>query len=66
MEVEQLPEIGKQYTVKATMVNVRTALPKKGVMAKAIKIIKNKKQVKILQLRGLGRNRKHYWARIEH
>ncbi|MCK5811091.1 MAG: hypothetical protein KAH00_08365, partial [Cocleimonas sp.] len=37
LDVEQLPEIGKHYAVKATMVNVRTALPKKGVMAKAIK-----------------------------
>ena len=65
LDVEQLPEIGKHYAVKATMVNVRTALPKKGVMAKAIKAIKNKMQVKVIQLRGLGRNRKHYWAKIE-
>jgi hypothetical protein len=48
------------------MINVRAALPKKGVMAKAIKAIKNKTQVKVLQLRGLGRNQKHYWAKIEH
>jgi hypothetical protein len=62
---QQLPEIGKHYAVKATMVNMRTALPKKGVMGKAIKAIKNKAEVKILQLRGLGRNQDHYWAKVE-
>ena len=66
LDIDQLPEIGKHYVIKATMVNVRTALPKKGVMGKAIKVIKNKVRVKILQLRGLGRNRDHYWARIKH
>ena len=65
LDVDQLPEIGKHYAVKATMVNLRATLPKKGVMGKAIKAIKNKVQVKITQLRGIGRNREHYWARIE-
>ncbi len=65
LDVEQLPKIGKRYAVKATMVNLRTTLPKKGVMGKAIKVIKNKAQVKIIQLRSIGRNREHYWARIE-
>ncbi len=65
LDVDQLPEIGKHYAVKATMVNLRATLPKKGVMGKAIKVIKNKVQLKIIQLRGLGRNREHYWARIE-
>ncbi|MCK5918941.1 MAG: hypothetical protein KAG34_10965, partial [Cocleimonas sp.] len=65
LEVEKLPEIGKHYTVKATMVNMRVALPKKGVMSKAIKAIKKKAQVKVIQLRSLGRNREHYWAKIE-
>lgn len=65
LDVDQLPDIGKHYAVKATMVNLRATLPKKGVMGSTIKVIKNKVQVKIIQLRGLGRNREYYWARIE-
>jgi hypothetical protein len=65
LDIEQLPEVGKYYAIKATMVNMRTALPKKGVMGKAIKAIKNKDEVKILQLRGLGRNQNYYWAKVE-
>jgi hypothetical protein len=48
------------------MVNVRDALPKKGKMGKAIKLLKHKAEIEILQLRGLGRNRDHYWAKIEY
>jgi hypothetical protein len=65
LEIEkQLPKIGEKYIIKATMVNVRDALPKKGLMGKTIKALKHKDTVKILKLRGLGRNRVHYWANI--
>lgn len=63
---KQLPTIGERYSIIATMVNVRDGLPKKGVMGKAMKALKNKETVKILQLRSLGRNRLHYWANIEY
>jgi hypothetical protein len=65
LEIEkQLPKIGEKYIIKATMVNVRNALPKKGLMGKTTKALKHKDIVKILKLRGLGRNRVHYWANI--
>ena len=63
---KELPKVGKQYAIQATMVNVRDALPKKGKMGKAVKLLRNKAEVKILQLRGLGRNRDHYWAKIKY
>ena len=48
------------------MVHVRDALPKKGKMGKSVKILRNKAMIKILRLRGLGRNREHYWAKVEY
>jgi hypothetical protein len=63
---KELPKVGTQYTIKATMVNVRDRLPKKGKMGKVITAIKQKQTVNILQLQGLGRNRIYYWAKIEH
>jgi hypothetical protein len=66
LEIDKtLPNVGEQYIIKATMVNVRDRLPQKGKMGKVITAIKNKQTVKILQLRGLGRNRIYYWAKIE-
>ena len=61
---DKLPKIGNSYAVKATMINVRDALPQKGKMGKTIKAVKHKDKVKILTVRGLGRNRAHYWAKI--
>ncbi len=62
----ELPKVGKQYAIKTTMVHVRDALPKKGKMGKVVKILRNKAIIKILRLRGLGRNRNHYWAKVEY
>ncbi len=62
----ELPKISKHYAVKTTMVHVRDALPKKGKMGKVVKILRNKAMIKILRLRGLGRNREHYWAKVEY
>lgn len=61
---KQLPQAGKQYVVKATSLYVRNALPKKGKMGKIIHAFRTDDKIKVLNLKGLGRNRDFYWAEI--
>jgi len=65
LDVEkQLPQVGKQYVVKATSLYVRDAKPKKGKMGKIIHAFRTNDKIKILKLKGLGRNRDFYWAEV--
>ena len=61
---KKLPQAGKQYAVKATSLYVRNALPKKGKMGKIIHAFRTDDKIKVLNLKGLGRNRDFYWAEI--
>lgn len=61
---KQLPQVGKQYVIKATSLYVRDATPKKGKMGKIIHAFRMDDKVKVLKLKGLGRNRDFYWAEI--
>jgi len=61
---KQLPQVGKQYMVKATSLYVRNALPKKGKMGKVIHAFRANDKIKVLNLKGLGRNHNFYWAEI--
>ncbi|HIQ07483.1 MAG TPA: hypothetical protein EYH35_03385 [Thiotrichaceae bacterium] len=59
----QLPEVGKQYLVKAASVNVRTSSNRKSKDNKIFHWLKKDAEVTILQLKRSGRS-KHYWAEI--
>ena len=64
LEVNQeLPKVGSQYFVKASTLNLRSSMPKKGKLGKVLHAFQQREQVKILQLRGSGRNH-HYWAEV--
>lgn len=60
---KELPEVGNLYFIKASTLNLRSGLPKKGKLGKVTHALKQKEQVKILQLKGSGRNH-NYWAEV--